>query len=41
MGDLTEKGILHQDRRCITVLDTAALARLVEMAVGCPETGDE
>lgn len=34
MGDLADKGILAQERRRITILDTAALARLVEMAVG-------
>jgi len=34
MGDLADKGILAQERRRITILDTVALARLVEMAVG-------
>jgi len=41
LGELAEKGVLQQDRRRITVLDTRALARLVEMAVGCPEAGEE
>jgi CRP-like cAMP-binding protein len=34
MGDLAERGILSQERRRITVPDTRALARLVEMVVG-------
>ncbi len=34
MGYLAERGILAQERRRITVLDTGALARLVEMVVG-------
>ena len=34
MGDLADKGILTQDRRRITIRDTRALARLVEMVVG-------
>lgn len=34
MGDLADKGVLIQERRRITILDTIALARLVEMVVG-------
>jgi CRP-like cAMP-binding protein len=34
MGDLADRGILTQERRRITVPDTRALARLVEMVVG-------
>ena len=34
MGDLAERGILSQERRRISVPDTRALARLVEMVVG-------
>jgi CRP/FNR family cyclic AMP-dependent transcriptional regulator len=39
MGDLADKGILVQDRRRLTVLDTRALARLVEMVIGGPAAG--
>lgn len=34
IGDLAARGILLQERRRITILDPAGLARLVEMAVG-------
>ncbi|HEX8644943.1 MAG TPA: Crp/Fnr family transcriptional regulator [Allosphingosinicella sp.] len=34
MGELADKGILAQERRRIVILDTTALARLVEMVVG-------
>lgn len=41
MGELAEKGILVQERRRITIRDTRALARLVEMVVGGPSGGKE
>lgn len=40
MGELADRGILAQERRRITILDTGALARLVEMVVGTA-TSDE
>jgi CRP-like cAMP-binding protein len=39
MGDLAERGILTQERRRITILDTRALAQMVEMATGAAAEG--